>query len=136
LERVIFRNRDEPSGSIDLACRGLDNSDNAQLPSRLHDVKSPLDVGVDIRVRRVIRIGNGDQGGEMKNDVAPLGCGSDPVRIANITWKNLNVFLRLGRQAFQPAPGAERIVQNKGSDVGPSPTRASVKCEPIKPRNP
>jgi hypothetical protein len=85
--------------------------------SRLQHVERALDVGVDVRVGRVIGERNSDECGEVKNDVAAL-CGfAHAVGIPNVAREHVQGLLSLARQRVEPAPAVEGVVVDESADI-------------------
>ena len=71
---------------------------DVEIARRLQHVERAADVGFDVGVRRVIRIGNRDQGGEMQDSVASLHRGAHAVRIADVAGEHVQLLADLGRR--------------------------------------
>ncbi len=70
----------------------------------LKDIKPALDVCIDIRIGRVVRVWNRDQGGEVKDHGASLNSLLDAVGIADVTGEDLQVLFDVIVTVVQPAP--------------------------------
>jgi len=62
--------------------------------------------------------GYGDQRGKMEYDVYAFHSLPDSVGVADVARENLDVFKLIFREAFQPAPGVEGVVENESPDRG------------------
>lgn len=70
----------------------------------LKDIEPALDVCIDIRIGRGVRVWNCDSGGEVKDHGASLNSVLDAVGIADVTGEDLQVLFDVIFTAIQPAP--------------------------------
>jgi hypothetical protein len=115
LQRVLFGDRHETRRAIDLAGGGVDHALHAQLARRLHDIECALDVGIDVGVGRVVRIGDRDQRRQVHHHVAAMHRGAHAMRVADVAGKNIERLLDRGLCFVEPAPGVEAVVEHEGA---------------------
>src|SRR5689334_22871190 len=87
------------------------------LASGLEHVECAADVGVDVAIRRAVRVRNRDQRGEMRNLVAAFYRVVNAERIANVAGNHINTVAKLPRNVVKPAPGVEGVVVDESSDL-------------------
>lgn len=95
----------------------MNNPLHAQIAGGLDDVQRALDVGVNIGVRRVIGIGNGNQGGKVQYDIAAFHRRVNTVRIADVAGEHFELSYDIRRSVIQPAPRVERVVKHEGAHL-------------------
>ncbi len=69
----------------------MDYALDIQFPGCLEDVQGPVDIGINIRSRRVIGVRNPDQSRQVKNHVDVAHGLVDTISIANVPGNNLYV---------------------------------------------
>ena len=79
-------------------------------------VEGAFDIGIDIGVGGVVRVGNGDQGGQVKDEITAGHGFPNTIGVAHIPRKDFEIIFDLWWRMIQPAPGIKRIIQDKGSD--------------------
>ena len=121
LQRMRLGDRYEPGGAIDLAGRGVDHPFDAQIPRRLNDVQRAQNIGLNIGLRRVIAVGNGDQGREVQHHVAAGHGRTYPVRVANVAGEDVQILADVRRAVVQPAPATQAVVLDEGAHVAAAP---------------
>ena len=83
VDRFVLR------GSIHLGSRSHDDTGGAMDASAFQHVQGADDIGVDIRMRHRIAVGNRNQRSEMQNDLPLAHQAMDEGRIADVTPDNL-----------------------------------------------
>jgi hypothetical protein len=110
LERMILRDGDETSRSIDLAGGRVDHLRHTQFAPRLHDVERAFYVGINVGIRRVIRIGDRNQRSKMQHCIAALHCCAHAVRITDVTREHLELADDIECTMIKPAPAVEGVI--------------------------
>ena len=87
----------------------------------LKDIKPALDVCIDIRIGRVVRVWNRDQGGEVIDHEASLNSLLDAVGIADVIGEDFQVLFDVIVTVVQPAPRVKGVVKNEDTNVMPRP---------------
>lgn len=104
-------------GTVDLAGGGVDDLDDVQGAGGLEDVEGALDICVDVGVGRVVRIGDGDERGQVEDGVA-VGHGSaHPMGVADVAGEDLEVTAHVRGAVVEPAPGIEGVVEHESLDL-------------------
>jgi hypothetical protein len=101
--------------AIDLAGRGVDQTTDAQFPHGLKNVQRAHHVCPDVALRRQIRIGNGDQGAEVEDDLPVLHGVIDAVAVGQVAAPHVEVGPH--RRPVQPACVPIRGVAHQYPDV-------------------
>ena len=117
LQGMRFGHRHEPRGAIDLAGRGVDDALDTQVPRRLHDIQRAEDIGLNIGLGRMVAVGNGDQGGQVQDNVAPGHRGAHAVRIADVAGEDVQIPADVRRTVVQPAPRPQAVVLDEGAHL-------------------
>ena len=93
----------------------MDDALHAVLERRLADVEGALHVGIHVAVRGHVGVGNGDQRGQVEDDVHVLGDVLAVVRVTHVAVENLDLLAAV--HVFQPAPVVEGVVLGQGLDL-------------------
>src|ERR1700677_4527563 len=117
LQRMLLRDRNEACRTVHLAGGRMNHLCDTQITCGLQDVERSLDVGVDVSIRGMIRVGNADESRQMQHRVAALHGGAHPIRISNVAREHLETAPYVRAAMVQPSPGIERVVQNEGTDI-------------------
>src|SRR5687768_7183891 len=96
----------------------MDNAFDTEIARRLQDVKRTPDVGVNVRIGRVIRIWNGDQRSQVQHNLAVAHCGANAVGITNIAGKYVDRPLDVLVRFVQPTPRVETVVKDESAYLG------------------
>ncbi|MPN63363.1 hypothetical protein SDC9_211121 [bioreactor metagenome] len=86
------------------------------VPRRLKHVQSSFDVGVHIRIRRMVAERYRYQRGKVENHIDILHRLADTVRVADVACEHVNAFEFILGKRVHPAPRVERIVAGEGPD--------------------
>ncbi|MNY39417.1 hypothetical protein D3C86_1741000 [compost metagenome] len=92
---------------------------HTKLARRLEYIQRSLDIGIHVRIRRMIGIGDGNQCGQMQDNVAALQGLLDTRRITHIPREDIQRLLNLGGKTVQPPPRIEGVVLNERTDFIP-----------------
>lgn len=103
--------------AVNLGSGSDENLGSAELAGGLQDVEGALDVGIHVGIRRVIAEGDGDQGGEVEDDVDAFHRGFHAVRVADVTAEEVDFRAFLPAEAVQPAKRAEGVVADEGAHL-------------------
>jgi hypothetical protein len=88
---------------------------HTQLASRLQHVEGALDVGVDVGVGGMVRVGYGDEGSQMQHSIAALHRLLHAVWVADVAGEYIQLVADFLRRTVQPAPGVEGVVEYEGT---------------------
>ena len=114
---MLLGNRHEARRAVDLAGRGMHHLLHPEIEHRLQHVQRALDIGVDVAVRCLVRIGDRDQRRQVQHRATALYRAAHRVSVADVAGHHLHVLAQRCRQRVQPAPGIEGVVMDHGAHV-------------------
>src|SRR5690606_25323227 len=118
---MLHGDRDLARRSIDLACGCVDYPLNYHGERRLQDTGGSLNVRIHIRIRRVVRVRDGNERREVKYSPASPERGPNAVGIAYVACEHLEMPPHIVRAMNEPTPGVEGVVQHERAHVVPCP---------------
>ena len=114
---MLFINRNILRASINLAGGSMNDAFNAIFQSGLADIQSAFDIRINIAVWSNIRVRNGYERREMKNNIDIFRDVFTVMRITNIATQNLDVISTIN--VFKPTPIIEGVILRKSVDFIP-----------------
>ena len=85
---------------------------------RLQQIEGAVDIDIDAGLRCRIGIGNGDQGGQVKDDFAAFDEGAHLRAVAHVAKLDAHLGPRLVGNLVEPATASEGIVERQRRHLG------------------
>lgn len=121
MQRVVFTDRLGEGGTIDLAGRGVDEAPHRPGAGRFQQIERAVDIDIDAGLRGHIGIGNADQGGEVKDDLAAFSEGAHLHAVTHVAKLDVHLCPRFVGDLVEPAIAAERIIERQRRHLGTAP---------------
>src|SRR3989338_207776 len=93
--------------------RGMNNTLDPEMTSRLQDIQRSFDVGPHIGQRRMVGVRNSNKGRQMKNHIHSPDRLAQTFSIPYVTQDNLHLSLEAG--GLQKSPRIVRTVMHQGA---------------------
>src|SRR5690349_17032570 len=100
MQRMLFVDRQIFRGSVDLACRSVNDLLDSARESRLTNVQGPANIRFQITVRSPIRIWDRNERGEMEDHVDLVQQSQTKMAVPDIAAHNLDLAKR--RNVLKP----------------------------------